>query len=51
MHEYHERDGQIINNELTPTRRINNTYVMSKEKGAWQIRDKVTMDERERSKK
>ncbi len=50
LHEYHEREGQIINNVVTPTRRINTTYVMSKENGNWQIRDKVTMDERERSK-
>ena len=51
LHEYHEREGQIINNVVTPTRRINTTYVMSKENGNWQIRDKVTMDVRERSKK
>ena len=48
LHEYHEREGQIINNVVTPTRRINTTYVMSKENGHWQIRDKVTMDERDR---
>ena len=50
LHEYHEREGQIINNVVTPTRKINTTYVMSKENGNWQIRDKVTMDERERTK-
>ena len=51
LHEYHEREGQRINNIVTPTRKINTTYLMSKENGYWQIRDKVTMDERERSNK
>jgi hypothetical protein len=49
LHEYHEREGQIINAVVTPTRRINTTYILSKEKGAWLIRDKVTMDERGQS--
>ncbi len=49
IHEYHEREGQIINNQVTPTRKINTTYVLTKENGIWLIRDKVTMDERERS--
>lgn len=47
LHEYHEREGQIINDEITPTRKINTTYILSKEKEIWLIRDKVTMDERE----
>ena len=51
LHEYHEREGQIINGEITPTRKINTTYILSKEKGIWVIRDKVTMDEREPSTK
>lgn len=49
IHEYHEREGQKINDQLTPTRKINSTYILTKENGAWLIRDKVTMDERERS--
>ncbi|HET9431950.1 MAG TPA: DUF4440 domain-containing protein [Chitinophagaceae bacterium] len=49
VHEYHEREGQIINDVVTPKRKINTTYILSKEKGTWLIRDKVTMDERERS--
>ena len=49
VHEYHEREGQVINGQVTPTRRINTTYVLSKENGIWKIRDKVTMDERERT--
>ena len=49
LHEYHEREGQIINGLVTPTRKINTTYVLSKENGVWKIRDKVTMDERERT--
>ena len=49
IHEYHERKGQIINNEITATRKINTTYILTKENGIWLIRDKVTMDERERS--
>lgn len=49
IHEYHEREGQVINAVVTPTRKINTTYILSKEKGTWLIRDKVTMDERERS--
>lgn len=49
IHEYHEREGQIINNQVTPTRKINSTYILTKENGIWLIRDKVTMDERERS--
>jgi hypothetical protein len=49
VHQYHEREGQIINGVVTPTRRINTTYIMSKENGTWLLRDKVTMDERERS--
>ena len=47
LHEYHEREGQIINDKITPTRKVNTTYILSKEKGIWLIRDKVTMDERE----
>ena len=47
LHEYHEREGQIINGKIMPTRKINTTYILSKEKGIWLIRDKVTMDERE----
>lgn len=46
LHEYHEREGQIINDVITPTRKINTTYILSKEKGIWLIIDKVTMDER-----
>lgn len=49
VHQYHEREGQIINGVVTPTRRIKTTYIMSKENGTWLLRDKVTMDERERS--
>ena len=49
IHEYHEREGQLINNQVTPTRKINSTYILTKENGIWLIRDKVTMDERERS--
>lgn len=49
IHEYHEREGQEINNRVTPTRKINSTYILTKENGVWLIRDKVTMDERERS--
>ena len=47
LHEYHERYGQIIDGKITPTRKVNTTYILSKEKGTWLIRDKVTMDERE----
>ena len=50
LHEYHEREGQIINGKITPTRKVNTTYILSKEKGTWLIRDKVTMDERETDK-
>lgn len=49
VHQYHEREGQIINNLVTPTRRINTTYIITKENGTWLLRDKVTMDERERT--
>ncbi|WP_372628044.1 DUF4440 domain-containing protein [Arsukibacterium sp.] len=49
VHQYHEREGQIINGVVTPTRRINTTYIITKENGTWLLRDKVTMDERERS--
>jgi hypothetical protein len=49
IHEYHEREGQLINNQVTPTRKINSTYILTKENGIWLIRDKVTMDERERT--
>lgn len=49
IHEYHEREGQEINNKVTPTRKINSIYILTKENGVWLIRDKVTMDERERS--
>lgn len=49
VHQYHEREGQIINNVVTPTRKINTTYIITKENGIWLLRDKVTMDERERS--
>lgn len=49
IHEYHEREGQVINSQVTPTRKINSTYILTKEDGTWLIRDKVTMDERERS--
>ena len=51
VHEYHEREGQIINEVVTPTRRINTTYIITKENGTWLLRDKVTMDERERTTK
>ena len=47
LHEYHEREGQIINGKITATRKVNTTYILSKEKEIWLIRDKVTMDERE----
>lgn len=49
VHQYHEREGQVINEVVTPTRRINTTYIITKENGTWQLRDKVTMDERERT--
>jgi len=49
LHEHHEREGQIINGLITSTRKINTTYILSKENGVWKIRDKVTMDERERT--
>ena len=49
VHEYHEREGQIINDQVTPTRKIHSTYLLTKENGKWLIRDKVTMDERARS--
>lgn len=48
IHEYHEREGQIIDGVVTPTRRVNTTYVLTLEEGAWLVRDKVTMDERQR---
>ena len=48
VHQYHEREGQVINEAVTPTRRINTTYIITKENGTWLLRDKVTMDERER---
>jgi hypothetical protein len=48
VHQYHEREGQVINDIITPTRKINTTYIITKENGTWLIRDKVTMDERER---
>ena len=48
-HQYHEREGQIINGVVTPTRRVNTTYIITKENGTWLLRDKVTMDERERT--
>jgi hypothetical protein len=48
VHQYHEREGQVINEVVTPTRRINTTYIITKENGTWLLRDKVTMDERER---
>lgn len=50
VHQYHEREGQVINGIVTPTRRINTTYILTKEDGTWLLRDKVTMDERERTK-
>ncbi|GMQ30954.1 DUF4440 domain-containing protein [Algoriphagus confluentis] len=49
VHQYHEREGQVINGEVTPTRRINTTYIITKENGTWLLRDKVTMDERPRT--
>lgn len=49
VHQYHERERQVINEVVTPTRRINTTYIITKENGTWQLRDKVTMDERERT--
>jgi len=49
IHQYSEREGQIINDVITPTRKINTTYIITKEDGIWLLRDKVTMDERERS--
>tara|TARA_R110002012_G_scaffold230680_2_gene403385 strand:- start:505 stop:1020 length:516 start_codon:yes stop_codon:yes gene_type:complete len=49
VHQYHEREGQVINEVITPTRRINTTYILTKENGTWLLRDKVTMDERERT--
>tara|TARA_B100001059_G_scaffold34390_1_gene27635 strand:- start:87 stop:623 length:537 start_codon:yes stop_codon:yes gene_type:complete len=49
VHQYHEREGQVINGVVTPTRRINTTYIITKENGTWLLRDKVTMDERQRS--
>ncbi|SIO02191.1 nuclear transport factor 2 family protein [Algoriphagus halophilus] len=48
VHQYHEREGQVINEVVTPTRRVNTTYIITKENGVWLLRDKVTMDERER---
>jgi hypothetical protein len=48
VHQHHEREGQLINGVVTPTRRINTTYIITKENGTWLLRDKVTMDERER---
>lgn len=50
VHQHHQREGQIINGVVTPARKINTTYIMTKENGIWLLRDKVTMDERERSK-
>ena len=50
VHQYHEREGQIINEVVTPTRKINTTYIITKENGTWLLRDKVTMDERDRTK-
>lgn len=32
IHEYHEREGQIIDGVVTPTRRINTSYVLTMEK-------------------
>jgi hypothetical protein len=49
IHEYHEREGQVIKNQVTPTRKIISIYILTKENGIWLIRDKVTMDERERT--
>lgn len=49
VHQYHEREGQVIDEVVTPTRRINTTYIITKENGTWLLRDKVTMDERERT--
>ena len=49
VHQYHEREGQVINEVVTPTRRINTTYIITKENGTWLLRDKVTMDERVRT--
>ncbi|MFC3881855.1 DUF4440 domain-containing protein [Algoriphagus namhaensis] len=49
VHQYHERVGQVLDGIVTPTRRINTTYIITKENSTWLLRDKVTMDERERS--
>jgi len=48
IHEYHEREGQVIDGVVTPTRKINTTYVLTIEDGRWLVRDIVTMDERSR---
>ncbi|WP_224490941.1 DUF4440 domain-containing protein [Robertkochia flava] len=47
VHQYHEREGQKINDKVTPVRKINTTYIMTRENGTWLLRDKVTMDERQ----
>ncbi|WP_019677892.1 DUF4440 domain-containing protein [Arsukibacterium perlucidum] len=41
VHQYHEREGQVINEVVAPTRRINTTYIITKENGTWLLRDKV----------
>ena len=48
VHQHTVREGQIINDVVTPARKINTTYIITKENGIWLLRDKVTMDERER---
>ncbi len=45
VHQYKEREGQTVSN--IGTRKINQTYIFTKEDGNWLLRDLVTMDEKQ----
>jgi hypothetical protein len=49
VHQYKEREGQTASN--IGTRKINQTYIFTKEDGNWLLRDLVTMDEKQPPKK